>query len=552
MKKTLSGVLILMIIAAAALISFSNAGCSGKKGVNSDNAEENTEIRLVLTVVVDMLRADIVSRLKDRFGKGGFRYLMEKGIWYKNARYRHCTTLTAVGHATLFTGAVPAEHGILGNYWYDHNKGKNGGEVSSVEGQTPRQLTSTTIGDELVLATGKRSRVFGVSLKDRGAILPSGYLGKAFWYNRENGTFRTNPDFYKGTPDWCEEWNALKKADEYRNKKWELLHDKNTYIYGNSDDREVEYQYNQVRGAVFPHSLSNFKGDSFYKQICVTPFGDELTLDFLFHLVDAEKVGKGDSTDMLSVSFSVTDVIGHCYGPNSLEYEDNVLRVDALLAKLFAFIDSRVGLDKTLIVFASDHGVDLIPEYRVELGMKAGRVIPGDMEMLIENALQTRYKTNRKFFICFRNPSVYLDTRVISDLKLDIREVESVAVEALMKMPGIAFAVSRSDLMEGKYRSLSAVKRLEAAFHPKRSGNVLIVQEPFYFMYHIITADSAMHGAPYSYDNHVPLFFSGPGIKHGTVYRAVNPSDIAPTIALKLGIEEPSGCSGKPLLEVFK
>ncbi|NIM16085.1 MAG: hypothetical protein GTO45_29130 [Candidatus Aminicenantes bacterium] len=521
------------------------AGCSCcSNKVRGDNPGE---IKLVLMVVIDQLRADLVSRLEHRFGEGGFRCLMENGVWYKNARYRYAPTLTAVGHATIFTGAIPADHGIVGNYWIDRQTNK---VISSVENMSPGQLTSTTISDQLILASGSKSRVFNVSLKDRGAILPGGFLGKAFWYDRKTGQFITGPYYYKTPPQWLDEWNNLKKVDQYRNKKWELLKEISSYIYGRQDDRSEETTYTGL-SAVFPHSL-NYPDDQYYLQLCNTPFADEMNLEFLIHLVNAEKVGQWSTTDLLTVSFAATDCIGHAYGPCSLEYEDNLLRVDATLENLFRFIDNTVGLRRTLLLLTGDHGVDMIPEFRHRLGMPAGRLDPKAIEKQVNDALQKKYKTNEDFVVGFRNPSIYLNLQVVEKLKLDLPEVEGAAVEALMNMPGIGFAVGRSDLLKGNLPDTPKLKSLELAFHPKRSGNILILQEPFWFLYHVHDQDSAMHGSPLSYDVHVPVFFCGPGIKKRAVYRLVSPRDIAPTVALKLGIEAPSGSSGKALVEIFK
>ncbi len=505
------------------------------------------EIKLVLMIVIDQLRADLVSRLEHRFGEGGFRYLMENGVWYKNARYCYAPTLTAVGHATIFTGAIPADHGIVGNYWIDRQTNK---EISSVENKSPGQLTSTTISDQLILSFGNKSRVFNVSLKDRGAILPGGFQGKAFWYDRKTGKFSTGPYYYRTPPRWLDEWNNLEKADQYRNKKWELLKETSDYIYGSQDDRGEETTFTGL-SAVFPHSLV-YPDNEYYLQLCNTPFADEMTLEFLIHLANAEKVGQGSTKDLLTVSFAAADCIGHAYGPCSLEYEDNLLRVDATLARLFQFIDNTVGLKKTLIVLAGDHGVDMIPEFRKRLGMPAGRLDPAAIKKQVNDALQAKYKTAGDFVVGFRNPSIYLNLQVVEKLKSDIREVETTAVEALMEMEGIGFAVGRSDLLKGNLPDTPKLKSLEVAFHPKRSGNILILQEPFWFLYHVHDQDSAMHGSPFSYDNHVPVFFCGPGIKKRLVYRLVSPRDIAPTVALKLGTEAPSGSSGKSLVEVFK
>ena len=559
-KKRSRNLFVLVLIGCVTALFLSSAGCCGKK------LEKTNDIRLVLMVVIDQLRADIVTRLEDRFEKEGFRYLIENGIWYKNARYDHVTTLTAVGHATLFTGATPAEHGIVGNYWLDRDTGKVIKTVEWPDPQDPSQkimgpkkLIGSTIGDELALAFDRQSRVFSVSIKDRGAILPGGYLGKAFWYNNKTGGFQTGKYYYKNEndPRWLTTWNKQKKADQYKSRTWELLQEKSAYIFGKSDNRPEEKRYNDPpefnRTAVFPHSLEMYKDQEYYNQLCFTPFGDALTVDFACYVLKEENLGQGAFTDMLTVSLSVTDLIGHAYGPCSLEYEDNVLHVDAALAKLFRVVDETVGLNQTLIVVTADHGVDLIPEYRERLGMTAGRIDPADFENVINKALKKKFnlKENKNFFMGFRNPSIYLDMEAVRTLKADTREVEATAAEAVMGIPGIAFAATRTGMLKGNLVDTPTPRKLKTVFHPERSGNILVLQEPFWILYHVHDEDAAMHGAPYSYDTHVPLFFVGPGIRHRVVYRLVRPRDIAATVALKLGIGAPSGSSGTPLIEVL-
>ncbi len=558
-KQRIRNLFVLVLIGCVNAFFLSSTGCSSKKHGKTN------DIRLVLMVVIDQLRADIVTRLEHRFEKEGFRYLIDNGVWFKNARYEHVTTLTAVGHATLFTGATPAEHGIVGNHWLDKETGE---VIKTVEGPAPgnssqkimgpQKLIGTTIGDELVLAFDRQSRVFSVSFKDRGAILPGGYLGKAFWYNYKTGEFQTSTYYYKNDPPWLTTWNNLKKVDRYKTRKWELLQEKSTYIFGKSDNRPEEKRYNEPpefnRTAVFPHSLEKYKNQEYYNQLCFTPFGDALTVDFACYVLKEEKLGQGVFTDMLTVSLSVTDLIGHTYGPCSLEYVDNVLHVDAALAKLFRFVDETVGLNRTLIVVTADHGVDLIPEYRERLGMYAGRIDPGDFGKAINKALKNKFnlKGDKNFVMGFRNPSIYLDMGAVRTLKLDIREVEAIAAEAVMGIPGIAFAATRTDMLKGNLVDTPTLGKLKTVFHPERSGNILVLQEPFWLLYHVHDKDAAMHGAPYSYDSHVPLFFVGPGIGQRKVYRLVRPRDIAVTIALKLGIGAPSGSSGTPLLEVLQ
>lgn len=521
------------------------------------------KVNLVLQITVDQLRGDFPLRFKERFGLAGFQYLVNDGVVYTNAHYRHATTFTASGHATLYTGGYAAQHGFAGNDWYDQTSGQQvycveddehtliGRAPEAHSGTSPRNLTSTTIGDELVLATGGRSRVFAVSMKDRGAVIPGGHLGKAFWYSKDTGGFVTSTYYYNEYPFWAQTWNQRKLADRYRNKHWELLHDRSTYVYAHMDDRPSEKSYKQL-GRTFPHPLGNGQPEDYYSSLRFTPMGDELTLDFVKELVEEERIGQGDSLDHLSISFSATDYIGHAFGPNSLEAEDNLLRLDQTLGELFAFIDDTVGLDRTLIALASDHGVDAIPEYRQTLHFDAGRHYPEQFIERTNAALQRRYDTDQDLVVAFWNPSLYLNLQAVKKLGLDLAEVEQALADEILQVPGIALAVTRSNLLKGHVTDTPIVRKVQRAFHPKRSGNVLIVQDQFWFLNPKPDLYAAMHGSPYAYDTYVPVMFAGPGIPPAVVARQIGPEDLAPTIAAYLGIKPPSGSVGTVLPEIVK
>lgn len=518
--------------------------------------------KLVLQITVDQLRGDMPLRFKNRFGSSGFRYLMDRGVNYTNAHYGHSTTFTAVGHATLYTGGYAAQHGLAGNDWYNKATGKRvycveddrhgliGKKPKAHKGTSPLNLTSTTIGDELVISSGGSSRAFGVSIKDRGAILAAGHLGKAYWYSSGTGKFVTSTYYNDAYPAWVTAWNAANHADRYKDKKWTLLKDRATYVYKDSDDRPSEKSYYKL-GRTFPHTLANEKASSFYKGLRFTPMGDELTLDFAKELMKQEKVGQGAATDFMSISFSATDYLGHAFGPNSLEAEDNLLRTDELLANLFAFIDKTVGLDKTLIVLSSDHGVDAVPEYKKSLNFDAGRHYPKKFIEQVNKALQQRFNTDRNLVAAFWNPSLYLDLDAVKSLNVDVSVVEKALVDEILKVDGIALAMTRTDLLSGKITDTPITRKVQLAFHPKRSGNVLIVQNQFWYLYPNADQFSAMHGSPYEYDTYVPIMVVGPGVKAQTVSRPVGPEDIAATIAAHLGIKPPSGSVGRPLDEAL-
>ncbi len=518
--------------------------------------------KLILQITVDQLRGDMPQRFKDRFGARGFRYLMDHGVVYSNAHYRHSTTFTAVGHATLYTGGSAAQHGFAGNDWYDQETGQRvycveddrhtiiGKEPKAHQGTSPRNLTSTTIGDELVLATGGKARAFGVSIKDRGAIIPAGRLGKAFWYASGSGAFVSSTYYYDDYPDWVKAWNAAKPADRYMDQSWTLLHDPASYVFADADDRPEEKSYKKL-GRTFPHALGNEKASDYYAGLRFVPMGDELTLDFVKELVTQEQVGQRQAPDFLSISFSATDYIGHAFGPNSLEAEDNLLRLDATLADLLRFIDEKVGLARTLVVLSSDHGIDEIPESKSALGFDAGRHYPEKFVEQVDTALQTRFKSEQKLIAAFWNPSLYLNLEPVRMLGYDQATVEQALAEEIVKVPGIALAVTRSNLLSGNITDTPILQKVQQAFHPKRSGNVLIVQDQFWYLYPNPEQFAAMHGSPYSYDTFVPIMFAGPGLESKEVRRLVGPEDIAATIAAYLGIKPPSGSVGTALVEAI-
>lgn len=521
------------------------------------------EIDLVLQITVDQLRGDFPLRFRERFGEGGFRYLMDNAVVYTNAHFRHANTYTAVGHATLSTGGYSAQHGLPGNEWYDQDSARHiycvadhrypiiGRPLEAYDGASPKHLTSSTLGDELVLATVGKSRVYSVSIKDRGAIVPGGHRGKAYWYDDKTGEFITSQYYYDDYPAWVKNWNSVKHADRYRDQSWRLLQDRATYVYGHLDERPWESPF-KGRRRTFPHPLDKPNPEDFYSGLRFTPMADALTLEFVKTLVEQEKLGQGEQPDFLAVSFSATDYIGHAFGPNSLEYEDNILRLDTTLAELFAFIDQTVGLKRTLIVLSSDHGVDEIPEYKQSLGFDAGRHDVDSWLMALDIALQKHYQSDKNFIVGLWNPSIYLNLKTVQGLNLDIEEAEQTLRALILNTPGIAWAVTRTELLKGEIADTPIMHMLQRAFHPRRSGNVLIIQEQFWSLHSKTSGYAAMHGSPYSYDTYVPIMISGPGIGPRYLSRKVGPADIAPTIAAYLGIKPPSGSVGNVLSEVLE
>jgi predicted AlkP superfamily pyrophosphatase or phosphodiesterase len=527
--------------------------------------------RLVLQITVDQLRGDMPGRYADRLAEGGFRYLMEKGTWYIDAHYQHANTETAVGHATLATGADPSRHGIVANDWIDQKSGAFvyntederhhiiGREPKAHEGVSPRNLLASTISDELVVHNGSRSRAFSVSVKDRGAILPGGHTGKAFWFSRSSGAFVTSTYYYDDYPAWVKNWNAAKPADAYKGKSWELLKKRATYVHGQMDDRPYEANLKPL-GRVFPHSLGE-DSKYFYLLLTLTPIGDMLTLDFAKALVEKEKLGHNDTgaPDYLQISFSSTDYIGHLFGPSSLETEDNILRLDRTLADLFQFIDKKVGLDKTLIVLSGDHGAPEAPEYMATLGLSTGRFAFDwfKTEGPLTKALQKKFGRD-DLISGHSHPYLYLNLDAITSAGLDVADVERFVADELMKIPGIAYAQTRGDLLAGRITESPVQNQIRRSFHPTRSGNIHMVPEQYWFLHSTEEAEkmgigsiAAIHGSPWAYDTFVPIFFAGNGVQAQVISRRVAPTDIAATLAAYLGIKPPSGSVGSVLTEVL-
>lgn len=531
----------------------------------------NRAPRLVLQITVDQLRGDLPGRYADRLTEGGFRYLMEKGTWYIDAHYRHANTETAVGHATLATGADPARHGIIANDWIDQKSGAFvynteddrhhiiGREPKAHEGVSPRNLAASTFGDELVVYNGGRSRVFSVSVKDRGAILPGGHAGKAFWFSKSSGEFVTSTYYYDDYPQWVKQWNAARPADAFKSKSWELLNDRATYVHGQMDDRPYEADLKPL-GRTFPHPLG---GDTkyFYLLLTLTPVGDMLTLDFAKALVENEKLGQNDSgaPDFLQISFSSSDYIGHLFGPSSLETEDNILRLDRTLDDLFQFINEKVGLNHTLIVLSADHGAPEAPEYMATLGLSTGRFAFDwfKTEGPLTEALQQKY--GRSDFIAgHSHPYLYLNLEAIASAGQNVSDVERFVADELMKIPGIAYAQTRSDILAGRITESPVQNQIRRSFHPTRSGNIHLVPEQYWFLHSTEEAEkmgigsiAAIHGSPWAYDTYVPIFFAGNGVPAQIIGRRVAPTDIAPTLAAYLGVKPPSGSVGSVLTEVL-
>jgi len=536
------------------------------------------EPRLILQITVDQLRGDMPTRfIEDRLGEGGFRYLLENGIVYADAHHPHANTETIVGHATLSTGAYPSEHGMVGNSWFDRESGETtynieddrypllteGADVDEAteidpsqraarsEGRSPSAILVSTFSDELALYYSGQSKIFGVSVKDRGAVSMAGHSGKAFWFSKSAGQFVTSQYYYDKYPDWVRDWNNKDPVASYAGKSWELLNDQEGYVFGDKDDQPFEIDFPGY-GRTFPHPYGSADGKYFTTLLTLSPAGDELTLDFAKTLITAEHLGVDGIPDYLSVSFSSTDYVGHLFGPSSLESEDNLLRLDRSLADLFQFVDREVGLDNTLIVLSSDHGAAEVPAYLNEFGIEARYVDPGswDTEPSIQ-ALRAKFGLGDELITTYAHPYVYLNQDAIRDAGLDIGAVSDAVAAELLKFEGISHAVSSRALQTGAVLESPLTTAIRHNFNPSRSGDIYVVFKPHWFIndFDGLTV-AATHGSPWRYDTFVPIIFAGAGLKPMQVNRGVETIDVAPTLSAYSGTKRPSGSWGNVLTEV--
>ena len=536
--------------------------------------------RLILQVTVDQLRGDLIYRHMDQFGEGGFRYLVKNGTVYRDAHHRHANTETVVGHTTLSTGTDPSTHGMVANVWMDRSineltyniedadyrlLSKDADVDKSTEidptqtkaksdGRSPSRILTSTFGDELSLFTAGKAKVFGVSVKDRGAVAMAGHTGKAFWFSKSKGEFVTSSYYYDSYPGWVNAWNEKGLSSRWSGTKWELLHEKDSYLFGDHDDRAYE---TDLAGfdRVFPHPYGDASSNKYYSTLLtISPAGDELVLDFARELVSRENIGKDEVTDYLSLSFSATDYVGHMFGPSSLESEDNLLRLDRTLAELFRFVDETVGLNQTVIVLSADHGGAESPDYLNEMGIKTAQYI--DLDALDKEpaiqALKKRFGIGKELVQSYYHPYVYLNQELMAEHKLDPIEVESLIAAELMKMDGIALAVPSSRLASGALPDTPLIQKVLYNFNPKRSGDIYVVYESHSFindMEGLVVATT--HGSPWTYDSYVPIIFAGPGIKSQTVHRRIHTVDVALTLSAIVGCKPPSGASGQILTEAL-
>jgi predicted AlkP superfamily pyrophosphatase or phosphodiesterase len=519
-----------------------------------------TTPKLVLEIVSDQMSFEYLYRYKDKLSSGGFRYLIDHGANFVNCRYRQAATQTAPGHSIIATGAYPWSTGIVGNQWLDRRRGKEVyacGEdgLTMVGGTGPcggtKNLLGSTIGDELRLATNGRAKVFSLSLKDCAAMLLAGRIANgAFWFDTRSGAFVSTSQYGRELPSWVKSFNDKRYADSYFGKSWERLLPETQYAASVRDD----YPYEKAMvggGRQFPHVITGGvggPGESYYQSFQMTPFANQMLCELAKDAIESEHLGQHTDPDMLAISFSAQDFVGHAFGPYSQEMEDLVLRLDKTLAELFQYVDHKVGLDKCLIVVSADHGVCPIPEFLKEKGMEAGRIDPKAFQTLVNATLVSRLGQD-DWIEAFIPPNLYLNLDAIDRKKRFQPDVEALTAKIAHSVAGVGEVYTAAQFYANQLPAGPHAKAVKSNYFWGRSGELIVLAKPNY----VFTSESSGtgHGSPYSYDSQVPMIFSGPGIATGTFSRSSSPADIAPTIAAILQISQPSLVEGRVLNEAM-
>lgn len=513
--------------------------------------------KLVIGIVVDQMRWDYLYRYYDRYApNGGFRRLLNQGFSCENTLIPYAPTVTACGHSTIYTGAPPAISGITGNMWWDNEQMKavyctedktvNTVGSSSTNGkQSPRNMLVTTIGDELRLATNFRGKVIGVAIKDRGGILPAGHSANAaYWYDNSNGLWITSTYYMNELPKWVTDFNDQKLVDKYYQQGWNLLYPLSTYTQSTADEKPYEAK---PFGARFPYDLKSFIGKD-YGKVATTPMGNSLTAEFAKAAIAAEQLGGDNITDMLAISFSSPDYIGHSFGPNSVESEDGFLRLDQELGSLLDYLDKKVGKNQYVVFLSADHGVAHVPEFMQENKLPAGRLMLADLVKNLNKSLNTAYHISN-VVVSDDNYQVYLNHPALDSAGINTKEVIDRVVKYLGADPMIARAFPLGEL---NTTPLPAMIRnmLNNGYYARRSGDVQFMLKPGFIEGYSNTGTT--HGLWNPYDSHIPLLWYGWGIKPGKTNRETYMTDIAPTIAALLRIQMPDGSIGHVITEVVK
>lgn len=500
----------------------------------------NARPRLIVILVIDQFRGDYLERYRDQFGPNGFRLLMEKGAYFSDCNYDYANTRTAPGHSTLLTGAYTDSHGIVANEWWDPQKKafvtsvedgatKLVGVASTEPGASPHNLLADTLGDEMKLATRGASRAFGVSLKDRASVLPAGFSGEAYWIDHDSGAWITSSYYHRALPKWVEDFNESKRGEKYLNKEWK-----------DADGKLLRTTAPQVN--------HNGKPMGFYELVGSTPFANDYEFEFARELITYEKLGDGPTTDLLIISLSANDILGHQVGPDSPEMKSMALTLDKQLAEFFDYLGHQIGLANVWIALSADHGVAPLPSVAAKLHIPAANLSAAGWKQRVNTSLAAKFSASNKteFVEAVDYPDAWLNEDAFIALKISEAAAEQATGEALVA-EGMRGYFTKSQLAKGDVPQTALGIKYLHSYSPEAGWYVLGVPVPF----DVGSSGGTDHASPYTYDTHVPLAFYGLPFVPGIYRTRVEPIDMVATFASLLGINAPTHASGRVLTEAL-
>jgi predicted AlkP superfamily pyrophosphatase or phosphodiesterase len=520
--------------------------------------KSDSKPKLIVGIVVDQMRYDYLTRFEAKFGEGGFKRMIREGFNCKNNHFNYIPTKTAAGHASIYTGTTPRYHGIIGNSWFDKtinesvycvrdNSYESVGTASTDGQMSPHRMTTTTFSDENRLFTQMQGKTIGISIKDRGAVLPAGHSANAaYWFRgKDEGTWISSTFYMNALPKWVNDFNASNISSDYL-KEWNTLYPIETYTESGNDLNNFEDGFKSKTTATFPYDLKVLSKDNGgYDILKSTPYGNSLTTDFAIAAIEGEQLGKDNHTDVLTVSFSSTDYVGHNFGVNAKETHDTYLRLDKDLERFFNYLDSYVGEGEYTVFLTADHGAPYVPAFLNSHRIPGGLLDFNTLKADLNELLLSKFNTN-DLVLKISNEQVFLNHEAITSNNIELADVENTIINKLLdyEMVNKAFKggiVNNSAFQDG------VELLLKNGYNQKRSGDIVIVMESSVFSDGPWNKKGTDHGSGYAYDTHVPLLFFGAGIKQGETYKKTVITDIAPTISALLGISFPNGTTGNVL-----
>ena len=514
--------------------------------------------KIIVGIVIDQMRWDYLYRYYNRYSNGGFKKLINQGYSFENTFIPYVPTYTAVGHTTIYTGGVPSTHGMVGNNWFDRTINRNvyctedstvlGVGNNDINGKmSPRNLWATTITDELRLATNFESKVIGIALKDRGAILPAGHSANAaYWYDDKTGKWITSNYYMPQLPVWVNNFNAKDEVASMMKNDWNTLYPINTYTQSTADNKEYEQPIAGLKSPTFPHQLSAINSVK-YSAFKYTPYASTFTFNFAKAAIENEKMGTGKATDFLAISISSTDYMGHNFGPNSIEAEDTYLRLDKDIANFLTDLDIKFGKNNYLVFLSADHGAAHVPGFLKENRIDAGVFDDANIKQQLNKLLEDSFNVKNSI-LAVQNYQVYVNKKLFASSGKDVDAAQQLIMQALKTYPYITSVFETSKISSTSLNA-SLKEIFINGYTETRSGDIQFILKPGYFDGGL---KGTTHGLWNPYDAHIPLLFYGWNIKPGKTNREVYMTDIAPTLAAMLHIQMPSGSVGKVLQEVVK